>query len=187
MISMLYRNFSVQKLTPENLIWLHDNVINSEWALYRFLSEAHNQKPWTPVLGLVLMLPRMSVKQPHCLTMMSDLPTPASRAYLVTFELIDDKHMFERFFRNGMLHACYTCSNIYCIKHTMDCFSPKQHGTLLIQTWNHSNDWLLNWHPEQPKNQPWEWSSRLLVMGFCSYKILLISQYFLHLEHYSYW
>ena len=30
----------------------------------------------------------MSTKQPRCLNMMGYLPTPASKAYLVTFELI---------------------------------------------------------------------------------------------------
>ena len=50
--------------------------------------EAHNRKPRTPVLGLVLTLPRMSIKQPRFLTIMGDLPTPASKAYMVTFELI---------------------------------------------------------------------------------------------------
>ena len=73
--------------------------------------EAHNQKPWTPLLGLVLTLPRMSTKQPRCLTTIGNLPTPASKAYLVTLELKKlKKHTFERFFENGTLDVCYTCS-----------------------------------------------------------------------------
>ena len=37
-----------------------------------------------------------------------DLPTPASKAYLFTFEV--KKHAFEIFFGNGTLHVCNTCS-----------------------------------------------------------------------------
>ena len=54
------------------------------------ISEAHNENRSLepPVLGLVLTLPWMLTRQPCYLTTMGHLPTPASKAYLVTFELI---------------------------------------------------------------------------------------------------
>ena len=69
----------------------------------------------------------MSTKQPHCLTTMDDLLTPASKAYLVTFELIqvcikkthsNDSSEMERFMFTTFVQK------IHCMECLMDHFLP---------------------------------------------------------------
>ena len=65
----------------------------------------------------------MSAKQPRCLTLMGDFPTPALRAYVGTFEMIEvckNKHTFKM--------KCFMFATlirkIHCMGRPMDCFSP---------------------------------------------------------------
>ena len=43
------------------------------------------------------------------------------------------------------------------MERSMDRFSPtadaKAKGDFIDLKWNHSNGWLLSWHPGQPENQ----------------------------------
>ena len=128
----------------------------------RAIAKAHDQKPWTPVLGLVLMLPRMSTKKPRCLTTMGDLPHSCFKSLLgysrtdlsmykeAHIRRILQKwnascllHMFERF---NAWNAWWTASH--------QRWTQKQKVTSLIWTWNHSTGRLLSWHLGQPENQP---------------------------------
>ena len=115
------------------------------------------------MLGLFLTLPGMSVKQPHCLITMADLPTFASKAYSVAFELIQvcventhskDSSKMERFMFATLVRK------IYYIERPMDCFSPKMDAKVKMDFFDsvkretHRNRRLLSWHPGQTENQP---------------------------------
>ena len=54
----------------------------------------------------------MSIKQPRCLTTMGDLPHSCFKTLLgyMRTHLSVYNTKFERFFGNGTLHVCYTCS-----------------------------------------------------------------------------
>ena len=93
----------------------------------------------------------MSTKQPRCLTTMGNLPTPASKAYLVTFELkklIEETHVFKDSSEMERLMFATLVRKIYGMERTMDRFSltadGKAQGDFVDLNVKHSNGSLLS-------------------------------------------
>ena len=56
-------------------------------------------------------------------------------------------------------------------------WTQKRKGTSPIRAWDHSNSWLLSWHPGQPENEYQHWGTWLMVMCFCRIGISKIAEW----------